>query len=139
MPLVTFTRKFSAAHRIPDDPGICSNIHGHNYRVEIEVFSREVDENGFVIPADEIKMIVDRKFDHSLILSTKDPIAALKSDLKNTDLWASLKVVYLPFSPSTENLAKYIAQQVAQAIEGHCTVTVDLFETDTIAARAYYA
>ena len=58
---------FSAAHCLEIDGHRCSNLHGHNYKVRIEV-SGPTDENGMVIDFDKIKKQVApliSKIDHT--------------------------------------------------------------------------
>jgi 6-pyruvoyltetrahydropterin/6-carboxytetrahydropterin synthase len=45
---------FSAAHCLDIDGHRCSNLHGHNYRIRIEV-TGPADENGMIIDFSEIK------------------------------------------------------------------------------------
>ena len=37
---------FAASHSLRDYPGDCSRLHGHNWKVEVEVETRELDELG---------------------------------------------------------------------------------------------
>ena len=63
---------FSAAHCLDIDGHRCSNLHGHNYKVRIEV-TGQVDENGMILDFDEIKKHVNpliTKIDHSNLNST---------------------------------------------------------------------
>lgn len=144
--VVMFNRKFSAAHRIASDPGVCQRIHGHNYEVKIVVSrealdpdAREVNDSGFVVPADMIKDLIDRKYDHKLILDETDPLQLYTSEtpLHEPEYeW----VVRVPGPPSTENLARWIAEDV-KALMDHagdcdCRVLVVVKETDTISAEA---
>ncbi len=58
---------FSAAH-ILDVEGPCSNLHGHNYKLQVTI-EGEVLENGFVMDFADIKKIVKKEvisvLDHS--------------------------------------------------------------------------
>jgi len=66
---------FSAGHFITFGGGICERIHGHNYRVEVEVYG-PLDENHYVIDfialRDSLQKIVDR-LDHRMLLPTQHP------------------------------------------------------------------
>lgn len=60
---------FSASHALPylpeDHP--CHRLHGHNYVVEVELQSVELNEYGFVRDyreLDELKQYIDGKLDH---------------------------------------------------------------------------
>lgn len=141
----TFTRRFSAAHRIAGDPGKCHRIHGHNYTATIEVLASVLGENNFLVPADLIKAVVDVQYDHRLILSRDDPLEIdLPSErgLEHHGDW----VIRVEESPSTEFLAQKIARDVADTTQiflgeklgmfPSVEVNVLLEETPTIQARA---
>jgi len=151
----TFTRRFSAAHRVAGDPGVCHRIHGHNYEAVITVTAPVLGPTGFVVPADDIKEVVDRRLDHKLILAADDPIqiglpaqsAHPANDMGGTRLKnveGSGWIVRVDSTPSTEVLAQLIADWVADVTAEHLAdqdprgivVTVELRETPTIAARA---
>ena len=64
--------KFSAAHCLEIEGHRCSNMHGHNYTVRIEV-SGQADENGMIIDFDEIKKHANpliAKIDHTNLNTT---------------------------------------------------------------------
>ena len=46
---LVITSKFSAAHRLVNYPGMCAQIHGHNWTVKVIVAAEDVDENGMVV------------------------------------------------------------------------------------------
>lgn len=124
-----FDRTFSAAHRVWNDPGKCSRIHGHNYRVHVIVTTVGLDEQGFTVPLDAVKEIVDA-LDHRLILARDDAIE-IAADFGVED-W----IVRVPGVPSTEFLAQWIADEIMGAIaeERRRSVLVHLRETDSISA-----
>jgi 6-pyruvoyltetrahydropterin/6-carboxytetrahydropterin synthase len=135
-----FERVFSAAHRVWNDAGKCSRIHGHNYRATIDVHTTGVDEQGFTIPFDAIKEIIDA-MDHRLILDRADPL--LSNDVVLRDNPPALDeligdVYAVPGVPSTEFLAHWIAEAVWERTPEPIRqkVEVVLQETDSISARA---
>ena len=70
-------RNFSAAHRLVKGyEGKCKNLHGHNYALEIKVSSEELDQYGFVMDFDDIKVHFDQwvqnHWDHVTIVSEID-------------------------------------------------------------------
>ena len=80
---------FCAAHFLrglpPSHP--CSSMHGHNYKVKIEIMTEEVDEVGFVLDyreLDHVKHDIDHLFDHQCV-----------NDV-------------LQINPTAENLAKWL-------------------------------
>lgn len=128
---VRFERTFSAAHRIWNDSSVCSRIHGHNYRVTVHIRCGAHDpltDQGFVIPFDEVKRIIDA-WDHRLLLHDLDPHAEMLS------LVSGLGVVLLASPPSTENLARILAESIRDAVELPAPgVHVKLQENDSISA-----
>jgi len=52
---VRVSRRFSAAHFIKGKAGRCENVHGHNYRVEVAVSSRDLTRLGMVADFIEIR------------------------------------------------------------------------------------
>ncbi len=61
---------FAAAHAIRGHTRGCQNLHGHNYKVRVQVCAETLDELGMVIDFADLKAIVERvvgKFDHSVI------------------------------------------------------------------------
>ena len=60
---------FSASHQLPQLPEDhpCHRLHGHNYVVEVELQSEELDQYGFVKDyrdLDALKTYIDETFDH---------------------------------------------------------------------------
>ncbi len=46
---VTITRSFSAAHVLKEIGGKCESLHGHNFRVDVTVSSRRLNEEDILI------------------------------------------------------------------------------------------
>jgi 6-pyruvoyltetrahydropterin/6-carboxytetrahydropterin synthase len=130
--MARFRRVFSAAHRLWNDQSKCANIHGHNYVAEVTVrVARLTAAPEFVVPFDAIKTVVD-DLDHALILDVADPDA--------TYLQRVTRVVCVMGAPTTENLARVLAGDIAHVVlvenreTAWCRVTVHLQETDAISA-----
>ena len=61
---------FAAAHAIRGHTGGCQNLHGHNYRVRVQVAATRLDALGMVIDFADLKRVVGEvlgPFDHRLI------------------------------------------------------------------------
>ena len=85
---------FAYAHRLPDDPGPCSNLHGHNAKLTVEVQGR-VKANGMLLSFDALKEQINRivkLFDHMPILQLGDPLieALANKPLINNAGWEAL-------------------------------------------------
>lgn len=66
---VTKIFQWDAAHKLTlpyDSP--CCNLHGHTYKVEVEVESEDLDSHGLVMDFSELKTVVQEvAFDHKYI------------------------------------------------------------------------
>lgn len=61
------TVHFDAAHYLPNYAGKCSNMHGHTWRVEVEVTGEKDSITGFVMDLTLLKKIASQaieSFDH---------------------------------------------------------------------------
>ncbi len=105
---------FSASHQLeglpPDHP--CSRLHGHNYKIIVQLSSETLDETGFVKDYRElgiIKTFIDSELDHR-----------------------HLNDVF-PVNPTAENLAKHLYGYIKLKFNQLKSVTVK--ETDKTEAR----
>lgn len=105
---------FSAAHSLRGYRGDCERLHGHNYRVEVAVASRDLDAMGVVIDFRELKQLV------------KGVLAGLDHRYLND---------IEPFreqNPSAENIARYIFTSLLPSIEKPLELhEVVVWENDT--------
>lgn len=80
--LIGRTYRFEAAHFLPRVPEghKCKNMHGHNYRVEVQ-FAGMLDDRGFVRDFAELDALVHpliRQLDHKVLNDTiSNPTAEL--------------------------------------------------------------
>jgi 6-pyruvoyltetrahydropterin/6-carboxytetrahydropterin synthase len=70
-------KDFSAAHRLNKSyPGKCRTLHGHTYRVEVELAAKSLDRYDFVIDFSDIKRLFDdwvqSHWDHVTLVSELD-------------------------------------------------------------------
>ncbi|GMA99615.1 6-carboxytetrahydropterin synthase QueD [Pelosinus sp. IPA-1] len=93
---LTIAVNFEAAHCIRNYPGKCSRIHGHNWKVEVNIYGSKLDELGMLIDFGDLKAAVN-------------------------DIMVNLDHYYLneiePFcriNPTAENLAQYIYEKLAE-------------------------
>ena len=82
--------EISAAHYLSlDYESKCTNLHGHNWIVDVYLRSENLNQNGMVMDFTHIKKKIQQKFDHKVINEVVD------------------------FNPTAENLAKYICDELA--------------------------
>jgi 6-pyruvoyltetrahydropterin/6-carboxytetrahydropterin synthase len=134
--------RFCAGHRLLGHEGRCAFLHGHNYRVEVEVEAlgggTEVDDVGRVVDFSLIKRRLlgwlDEHWDHTFILWDEDTTAL--AAVKQAD---PTKYFLLPWNPTAENMARYLLEVVAPGVLGDLGVMarrVAVWETDESCAVA---
>lgn len=111
---------FSYGHRLLNYEGKCAYLHGHNARVLIEISSQMLNAQGMVVDFYQIRQIIgtwiDETLDHKMILSEKDPLAALLQNAGET-------VILLQENPTAEVLAKWIFEEARKKRLPVCRVT----------------
>ena len=125
---VTKTVKFDAAHVLTNHQGLCKNLHGHTYRVDVSVSQAADDDRDMVIDFKDLKGIANEvvcdRFDHAFIYNTDSvgerEIAAVVE--KN-----GMRTVAIPFRSTAENLAKLFFSDLKARIPG--LVAVKVWET----------
>ena len=103
-------------HRVLNHRSVCKGLHGHRYRAEIcfagnLVAEEGASEEGMVVDFADIKKLaiteVQDKLDHGFMVWDKDP--------ELLDFFHSSqghKPVVVPFTPTAENVAKFIFDQL---------------------------
>ena len=125
MVTVTKTVRFDAAHVLTNHQGLCKNLHGHTYRVDVSVAQAEDDGRDMVIDFKDLKGIANEvicdRFDHAFIYNTESAgereIAAVVE--KN-----GMRTVAIPFRSTAENLAKMFYNDLKARVPGLSAVKV---------------
>lgn len=144
---MTFTKtfRFSAAHYLDDYDGKCGHIHGHNYILEVHLThrgNREMRDDMVIESAklvDLLKPLMET-LDHSLIIKKGGYLDAWYLRPNHDDAFWS-NVLRLERNPTTEVLAQWIRNQVAQLLRDDIytqslRVAISLRETHTIEVTA---
>lgn len=114
---LTIVVNFEAAHRIPDYPGKCNRLHGHNWKVEVVVQGSKLDKLGMLVDFRELKNQVNE--------------VILVLDHHYLNELEAFKVV----NPTAENIAKYFYTHIQEKLESQVRVTsVKIWESDHSAA-----
>ncbi|OOZ38829.1 6-carboxytetrahydropterin synthase QueD [Solemya pervernicosa gill symbiont] len=111
--------EFASAHSLRDYPGDCRRLHGHNWKVEVEVVAHALDSVGMGIDFKVIKRAaaeVGDRLDHHY-LNEVEPFDRI--------------------NPTAENLAAYFFQELATLINDDRVKisAVTLWETDRASVR----
>lgn len=133
---------FEMSHALLNYDGLCRNIHGHSYKLQITVSGEPlIDTNspkdGMVIDFSVLKKLIQQqiisKLDHSLMINEKAPIDKLK---ELGEMYERNHVV--PFQPTSENMVIYIAEKVKLILPEHLVLfSVRLYETSNSFAEWY--
>jgi 6-pyruvoyltetrahydropterin/6-carboxytetrahydropterin synthase len=103
---------FDSAHHLENYDGVCRNIHGHTYKLEVSV-SGEIKQDGMIIDFHKLNDIVKNKIlnriDHRYLNEVFD------------------------FSPTCENIACWLWSEIEREISSSgCTLKkIVLWETPT--------
>ncbi len=97
---------FAAAHNLINYQGDCENLHGHNWRVEVTVAAKELDEAGlgidFKILKKQTNLLLD-ELDHKYL----NDLSPFKSE-----------------SPSSENISRYLFETLSGTLNND-NITVE--------------
>ena len=117
---------FDSAHFLAGYDGKCKNIHGHRWRVVLEVSKENLDDGGMVIDftdlKHELKNFADT-LDHAFIIEK----GSLRYETHKALLEDDFKIVEVDFRPTAENFAKYIFDEFKN--KGYDVRAVEVYET----------
>jgi 6-pyruvoyltetrahydropterin/6-carboxytetrahydropterin synthase len=110
---------FAAAHSLRDYPGDCRRLHGHNWKVEVEVCSKELDELGMVLDFKIIRQLarkVGDELDHRYL-----------NDIPPFD----------QINPTAENIAAHFFRRISEELNNSRAEVhaVTLWETERASVR----
>ncbi len=118
---LTIHTHFAAAHNLRNYQGDCENLHGHNWKVEVTVAARELDQAGlgidFKVLKRETKIVLDL-LDHKYL-----------NEIPPFDV----------ISPSSENMSRFLFEKLGDRLN-NSNVRVEMvtvWESDY--ARASYS
>ncbi|RMG28230.1 MAG: 6-carboxytetrahydropterin synthase QueD [Gammaproteobacteria bacterium] len=80
---------FASAHRLRDYPGDCARLHGHNWKVEVEVEARTLDDLGMAIDFRAVRRAareVTDQLDHRY-LNEVPPFDQINPTAENLAAW----------------------------------------------------
>ena len=121
---------FDAAHFLNGYNGKCSNIHGHRWRVVVEIFSDKLSDDkqtrGMVVDFDTLKEDIKQEvdyFDHSLIIEA----GTLKEKTYEALKEEGIRLIELDFRTTAENFSKYFYDRFEK--KGYNVKQVSVYET----------
>ncbi len=106
--------EFSGAHNLRGYKGKCEKLHGHNWKVEVEIAKNKLNNQGMVLDFKKMKKLLSKvleKLDHKYL-----------NDLP----------YFKKYNPTSENIVKYIYNALSKDLEGLSKITV--WETESSCA-----
>lgn len=118
---------FDSAHYTLSSEGN-QQLHGHTYKVSVEVEGLVDDKSGFVIDFEILKKIISeviKEWDHKLILPKEDyEQVYFRGPFK-------LEVKTIPYKfPTVEYIALEISKTIYEKLEKKYKITVKIYEGD---------
>lgn len=113
--LVTKEIDIDMGHRVPNHKSKCKTPHGHRYTIELGCDDKIIDESGasnegMVIDFSDMKEvmmeIIDKPYDHCGTFWEGEP-ENVKEAIKIFYSNCPKEVIFVPFIPTAENLAKH--------------------------------
>jgi len=135
--------RWEAAHRLPWHEAECKYVHGHSYRMMVEVEGEPTEDTAggasMLIDFKHVKRLVKpmvEAMDHATIVSASDP------DLKEAMETLGTKTYEMEVDTTAENLAAHVAERIRSEgqdvlqTHGVETIRVQVWETETCYAEA---
>lgn len=124
--------QFDTAHYLSGYAGKCSNIHGHRYRLVVELASetlhQEGQQRGMVADFGQVKALLRQiadQYDHKLLIEDNGDGRAVAGQL--AEMPNQFAVCMVPYRPTAEEMSRDIYRQIKSA--GYPVYSVELFET----------
>ncbi|PEN14277.1 6-carboxytetrahydropterin synthase QueD [Longibacter salinarum] len=134
--------RWEAAHRLPWHEGSCRFMHGHSYRMMVELEGEPTENtpggSAMLIDFKHVKRIVKPlvdAMDHATIVNASD------TELREAIEALESKVYVMPYDSTAENIARHVAESVrddgASVLRTHGvhTIRVQVWETETCYAE----
>ncbi len=138
MPKTRITKRFSfeMAHALFAYEGVCKNLHGHTYQLDVTLLG-DVNqepgepEDGMVMDFGKLKKLVNEsivdRFDHALVVNTLAPAQQIEALKMTTE-----RLLQVDFQPTSENLVVYFATILQQVLPANVSLySIRLYETKT--------
>jgi len=111
---------FAAAHHLPGHTGDCKNLHGHNYKLEVELRGQIDPDTGMLADFGLIKILVKdlvlNRLDHQCLNELELTIDGYRFPKEN---------------PTAENMVLWMANVIDISWSFHCRLSrIRLWETD---------
>lgn len=134
--------RFEMAHALWNYDGLCRNIHGHSYILQVTVMGEPINDVlnpklGMVMDFGDLKSIVNNEIvkphDHAIVMSHQVP----RTQIENLSA-LSEKIIVVNYQPTCENLLVDFARRIKKYLpEGVILFSLKLHETGNSFAEWY--
>ncbi len=126
--------QWEMSHRLPFHKGPCKNIHGHTYKLRLDLDGIP-DANGMLVDFYDMELIMRpilNKLDHAFLCDQDDK---LMIDFLSQN---EFKYEVIPYTSTSENIVHYIADKAIpefRKLNSVSKITIRLFETEGMFAE----
>ena len=140
---VTKQFKFETGHAIYGYDGLCKNVHGHSFKLDVTIIGQPIKDpdhvkNGMVIDFGDLKTIVNNEivqpFDHATVLNVKSPHKEIANEMESR----GHKILRVSYQPTCEMMIIDFALKLKAKLPNHLKLySLRLRETETAFAEWY--
>ena len=140
---VTKQFKFETGHALYGHDGLCKNLHGHSYKLDVTIIGIPVNDpkdakNGMVIDFSDLKTIVNKEivdpFDHATVLNVSSPHKEIADEMEKR----GHKVIRVKYQPTSEMMVLDFVDIIQAKLPNHLKLySLKLRETSTAFAEWY--
>ena len=144
MKKVTKEITFDCAHMLSNYDGKCNNLHGHTYKVRVQLegdLKTEGSQLDMLVDFNELKsamqLLIMDKFDHALVISGDGFREKAEDELLDWAMKYNKKVFVMPRRTTAEQIAQFIKTEMYDYFKGAYNVIVQVWETPTSYAEEF--
>ena len=140
---ITKQFKFETGHAIYGYDGLCKNVHGHSFKLDVTIIGQPITDpdhvkNGMVIDFGDLKTIVNREivdpFDHATVLNVNSPHKEIADEMESR----GHKILRVSYQPTCEMMIIDFALKLKAKLPNHLKLySLKLRETETAFAEWY--
>ena len=140
---VTKQFKFETGHAIYGYDGLCKNVHGHSFKLDVTILGQPITDpdhvkNGMVIDFGDLKTIVNQEivdpFDHATVLNVNSPHKEIADEMESR----GHKILRVSYQPTCEMMIIDFALKLKAKLPNHLKLySLKLRETETAFAEWY--
>ncbi len=124
---ITKSFGFETAHALYGYDGLCKNVHGHSYKLDVTVMGTPINDPknvkyGMVIDFKDLKKIVKSEivevFDHATVFNQNTPHVELAKIMEQN----GHKVIFMDYQPTTEEMIIDFASKIQAKLPKNVTL-----------------